>query len=85
MNSDHFDGESPGVPRLLRPTFAGLDISAGTTICLFCEPVATDAGQEFDIAASGRSPHFGFGGGVRCGNAGPVRLPVAFTPASEVS
>jgi len=39
-------------------TFAGLDITAGTTIYLFCESAATDAGQEFDIAASGRSPHF---------------------------
>ena len=103
-------------------TFDGLDIEAGTTIHLFCESAGTDAGQEFDITASGRPPHFGFGGGVHyclghyvaradmcaaltvlagrlsgprpagtavwlpdSGNTGPVRLPVAFTPASEVS
>jgi cytochrome P450 len=45
-------------------TFDGLDIEAGTTIHLFCESAGTDAGQEFDITASGRPPHFGFGGGV---------------------
>jgi cytochrome P450 len=103
-------------------TFDGLNIEAGTTIHLFCESAATDAGHEFDITASGRPPHFGFGGGVHyclghyvaradmcaaltvlagrlpgprpagtavwlpdSGNTGPVRLPVAFTPASEVS
>jgi cytochrome P450 len=102
-------------------TFDGLDIEAGTTIHLFCESAGTDAGQEFDITASGRPPHFGFGGGVHyclghyvaradmcaaltvlagrlsdprpagsavwlpdSGNTGPVRLPVAFTPVSEV-
>jgi cytochrome P450 len=42
-------------------TFDGLDIKAGTTIHLFCE---SDATQEFDITATGRPPHFGFGGGV---------------------
>jgi cytochrome P450 len=105
-------------------TFDGLDITAGTTIHLFCESAGTDAAQaggaEFDITAAGRPPHFGFGGGVHyclghyvaradmcaaltalagrlseprpagtaiwlpdSGNTGPVRLPVAFTPASQ--
>jgi cytochrome P450 len=103
-------------------TFDGLTIEAGTTIHLFCESAATDAGQEFDITAAGRPPHFGFGGGIHyclghyvaradmcaaltvlagrlsdprpagpavwlpdSGNTGPVRLPVAFTPASGVA
>jgi cytochrome P450 len=54
-------------------TFDGLDIEAGTTIHLFCESAGTDGvqaggaqagGGEFDITASGRPPHFGFGGGI---------------------
>ena len=49
-------------------TFDGLDIEAGTTIHLFCEAAGTDAVQagsaEFDITATGRLPHFGFGGGI---------------------
>jgi cytochrome P450 len=59
-------------------TFDGLDIKAGTTIHLFCESAGTDtlfcesagtdtaqAGSgEFDITATGRPPHFGFGGGI---------------------
>jgi cytochrome P450 len=49
-------------------TFDGLDIKAGTTIHLFCESAGTDTAQEdsgdFDITATGRSPHFGFGGGI---------------------
>jgi cytochrome P450 len=45
-------------------TFDGLTIEAGTTIHLFCESAGTDAVPEFDIAAAGRPPHFGFGGGV---------------------
>jgi cytochrome P450 len=58
-------------------TFDGLDIEAGTTIHLFCESAGTDPGQagtaqagtgqaggEFDITATGRPPHFGFGGGI---------------------
>ena len=49
-------------------TFDGLDIKAGTTIHLFCESAGTDAAQagggEFDITATGRPPHFGFGGGI---------------------
>ena len=49
-------------------TFDGLDIEAGTTIHLFCESAGTDAAQagggEFDITATGRPPHFGFGGGI---------------------
>jgi cytochrome P450 len=49
-------------------TFDGLDIEAGTTIHLFCESAGTDAtqagGGEFDITATGRPPHFGFGGGI---------------------
>src|SRR5690348_16467678 len=49
-------------------SFDGLDIEAGTTIHLFCESAGTDGGQagggEFDIAATGRPPHFGFGGGI---------------------
>src|SRR5690242_3145897 len=49
-------------------TFDGLDIKAGTTIHLFCESAGTDGtqagGGEFDITASGRPSHFGFGGGV---------------------
>jgi len=49
-------------------TFDGLDIEAGTTIHLFCESAGTDAvqagGAEFDITATGRPPHFGFGGGI---------------------
>ena len=48
--------------------FDGLDIEAGTTIHLFCESAATDGvqagGGEFDITATGRPPHFGFGGGI---------------------
>jgi cytochrome P450 len=54
-------------------TFDGLDISAGTTIHLFCESAGTDTtqagtaqagGWKFDITATGRPPHFGFGGGI---------------------
>jgi len=49
-------------------TFDGLDIEAGTTIHLFCESAGTDAAQagggDFDITATGRPPHFGFGGGI---------------------
>jgi cytochrome P450 len=47
-------------------TFDGLDIRAGTTIHLFCESAGTDqaGGGEFDITATGRPPHFGFGGGI---------------------
>jgi cytochrome P450 len=49
-------------------TFDGLDIKAGTTIHLFCESAGTDVAQagsgEFDITATGRPPHFGFGGGI---------------------
>ena len=48
--------------------FDGLDIEAGTTIHLFCESAGTDVAQagsgEFDITATGRPPHFGFGGGI---------------------
>jgi cytochrome P450 len=49
-------------------TFDGLDVRAGTTIHLFCESAGTDTAQagsgEFDITATGRPPHFGFGGGI---------------------
>jgi cytochrome P450 len=48
-------------------TFDGLDIAAGTTIHLFCEPAGTDpraGGGDFDITAPDRPPHFGFGGGI---------------------
>jgi cytochrome P450 len=49
-------------------TFDGLDIEAGTTIHLFCESAGTDGVQagsgKFDITATGRPPHFGFGGGI---------------------
>jgi cytochrome P450 len=49
-------------------TFDGLSIEAGTTIHLFCESAGTDSrafgDAEFDITATGRPPHFGFGGGV---------------------
>jgi cytochrome P450 len=49
-------------------TFDGLDIKAGTTIHLFCESAGTDATQPgagaFDITATGRPAHFGFGGGI---------------------
>jgi cytochrome P450 len=49
-------------------TFDGLDIKAGTTIHLFCESAGTDTAQAgggaFDITATGRPPHFGFGGGI---------------------
>jgi len=102
-------------------TFDGLDISAGTTIHLFCESAGTDpriGGADFDITAADRPPHFGFGGGIHyclghlvaradmcaaltvlarrldeprtagtatwlpdSGNTGPIRLPIAFTPA----
>jgi cytochrome P450 len=47
--------------------FDGLDIPAGATIHLFCESAATDpraGGAGFDITATGRPPHFGFGGGI---------------------
>lgn len=105
-------------------TFDGLDIKAGTTIHLFCESAGTDATQPgaeaFDITATGRPAHFGFGGGIHyclghyvaradmstaltvlagrldeprpagpavwlpdSGNTGPVRLPIAFTPAGD--
>jgi cytochrome P450 len=104
-------------------TFDGLHIAAGTTIHLFCESAGTDPGAfpgaEFDITATGRLPHFGFGGGVHyclghlvartdmaialttlarrlsvpraagqaiwlpdSGNTGPVKLPLAFGPAT---
>jgi len=49
-------------------TFDGLEIEAGTTIHLFCESAGTDprafGDAAFEITASGRPPHFGFGGGV---------------------
>jgi cytochrome P450 len=49
-------------------TFDGLDIEAGTTIHLFCEATGTDprafGHAGFDITATGRPGHFGFGGGV---------------------
>ena len=45
-------------------TFDGLDIEAGTTVHLFCESAGTDRAAGFDITATGRAPHFGFGGGV---------------------
>ncbi len=104
-------------------TFDGLEIKAGTTIHLFCASAGTDPlavpDAAFDITATGRPPHFAFGGGAHyclghlvaredmavaltvlarrlrdprvagnpvwlpcSGNTGPVRLPVAFTPAS---
>jgi cytochrome P450 len=48
--------------------FDGLEIRAGTTIHLFCEAAGTDpravADPEFDISATGRPPHLGFGGGI---------------------
>jgi len=48
--------------------FDGLDIKSGTTIHLFCEAAGTDplafGNAEFDITATGRPPHFGFGGGI---------------------
>jgi cytochrome P450 len=44
-------------------TFDGLDIEAGTTIHLFSESAGTEIG-DFDITATGRPPHFGFGGGI---------------------
>jgi cytochrome P450 len=49
-------------------TFDGVEIRAGTTIHLFCEAAGTDpravADPGFDITATGRPPHFGFGGGI---------------------
>jgi cytochrome P450 len=48
-------------------TFDRLNIPAGTTIHLFCEPAGTDPrvdGAEFDITAVDHPPHFGFGGGI---------------------
>ena len=49
-------------------TVDGLEIKAGTTIHLFCESAGTDprafGDAGFDITATGRPPHFGFGGGV---------------------
>jgi cytochrome P450 len=48
-------------------TFDGLDIAAGSTIHLFCESAGTDPqadGGEFNITATDRPPHFGFGGGI---------------------
>jgi len=49
-------------------TFDGLEIKSGTTIHLFCEAAGTDprafGDAEFDITATGRPPHFGFGGGI---------------------
>ncbi len=48
--------------------FKGLQIPAGTTIHLFSESAGTDPGTvespAFDITVTGRSPHFGFGGGA---------------------
>jgi len=49
-------------------TFDGLDISAGTTIHLFCESAGTDPravpDAALDITATDRPPHFAFGGGT---------------------
>ena len=49
-------------------SFDGLDISAGTTIHLLCESAGTDprggADGRLDITATGRPPHFAFGGGI---------------------
>jgi cytochrome P450 len=54
-------------------TFDGIEIKAGTTIHLFCASAGTDptqpgtgqaGGGDFDITATGRPPHFGFGGGI---------------------
>jgi cytochrome P450 len=49
-------------------SFDGLYIKAGTTIHLFCESAGTDATRagagKFDITATGRPAHFGFGGGI---------------------
>lgn len=49
-------------------TFDGLEITAGTTIHLFCAAAGTDprafGGAGFDITVTGRPPHFGFGGGI---------------------
>ena len=57
--------------RLLPPLVAGrrvLEIAAGTTIHLFCAAAGTDprayGDPGFDITATGRPPHFGFGGGI---------------------
>lgn len=48
--------------------FDGLEIEAGTTIHLFCESAGTDPravpDAAFDITATGRPPHFAFGGGA---------------------
>jgi cytochrome P450 len=48
--------------------FQGLSLKAGTTIHLFSESAGTDPrameNPEFDITATGRPPHFGFGGGA---------------------
>ena len=49
-------------------TFDGLDISAGTTIHLYCAPAGTDPlavpDGDIDITATGRPPLFAFGGGI---------------------
>jgi len=49
-------------------TFDGLDISAGTTIHLLCASAGTDPRAvpdgRLDITATGRPPHFAFGGGA---------------------
>ena len=46
----------------------GLAIKAGTTVHLFPESAGTDPrtveNPQFDITATGRPPHFGFGGGA---------------------
>ncbi|HPJ20090.1 MAG: cytochrome P450 [Actinobacteria bacterium] len=48
--------------------FQGLAIKAGTTVHLFSESAGTDPrtveNPQFDITATGRPPHFGFGGGA---------------------
>jgi cytochrome P450 len=49
-------------------TFDGLDIAAGTTLHLFTESAGTDPrampDPSFDVTATDRPAHFGFGGGT---------------------
>ncbi len=49
-------------------TFEGVDIAAGTTLHMFAESAGTDPRAmddvAFDITATDRPPHFGFGGGA---------------------
>ena len=58
---------APRPRRRRASTVSAVHMSARATIHLFCEAAGTDprAGDgDFDITATDRAPHFGFGGGI---------------------